>query len=298
MAKKPAPAPEPSPTLPASTNDTAYTQQPKVLGWLVLLAGGFSTWYWYRPLPPQVNETANSGFSAQWPAANTNPKSIWDDRGLIVPSLDVPLEVPKLESSLGGAIASSNNQLQSANNSLTNDLVGPTQVTLVPAREKKSDLAEILKNEKLPLVPIDNAPPLATQPTRPPAPWIADGNSSAKSPTPPPYVNNKVPQSDVVPASPFRTPIVVDKPGVKNETIGSKWPDSDYSPATLGRPANPQIVSKATPPALLETGMRSIRLQDGEQDSVLTKPALPALPPSNQPMREPVFIKQPRPKGS
>lgn len=300
MAKKSQPVSEPTPPSAPSTNDSAYTQQPRVLGWLVLLAGGFSTWYWYRPLPPSVSETTNSGFSTQWPTASTNPKSIWNDQGLIVPSLDVPIEVPKLESSIGGALASSSNQPSNSNKSSSNDLVGPAQVTLVPARQNKSDLAEILKNEKLPLVPIDNAPPVSTPTTRPPAPWIADDKS--KSPpiasntlqnTPP---NTKVPQSDTVPASPFRTPTVVNKPPINNELTGGRWPDSDYSPATIGKPTNPQIVSKTAPPALLETGMRSIRLQDNDQEGIASKPIQPAIAPNSPPSREPVFIRQPRPK--
>ena len=79
-----------SPPLP--TKDVS--RQPRILGWLVLIAGASSTWYWYRPLPPSVNEIANPALTLSLPNFPSGPKSLWTDQGLVVPSLEMPPDLP------------------------------------------------------------------------------------------------------------------------------------------------------------------------------------------------------------
>lgn len=134
----------PLPSKPTTSVDSA--RQPRILGWLVLITGACSTWYWYRPLPPTANESANSGLPATWATSQSGPKSLWNDDGLVVPSLNVPDTAPIPTSDL------------IANAFAEPQLVGPQKVNLVPRSEwaePRQNLTEVLKTEKIPSVPIE-----------------------------------------------------------------------------------------------------------------------------------------------
>jgi len=114
------------------------SRQPRIVGWLVLIAGGVSTWYWYKPLPDAVHQTVNSTNAASWATSDSGPKSLWSDQGLVVPGTSVVFENP-----IEFQGSSANSRGVDAN------LVGAPKVTLVPWSETQHDIREVLKIERL-----------------------------------------------------------------------------------------------------------------------------------------------------
>jgi len=141
-------------------------RQPRVLGWLVLIVGTASTWYWYRPLPPSVTEAVNATQSYDWSNSPSEPKSIWTDQGLIVPSLSDSNKAPTFDPTIP--------------NREVPELVGTTGIALVPWHEPKSNLRDVLQTERLPMEPIEPLRPEANSPTKDSTTWIPE-NVPAKT---------------------------------------------------------------------------------------------------------------------
>lgn len=138
-------------------NATDPGRQPRIVGWLVLILGGFSSWYWYRPLPDSVNQTIHSTVPTSWPTSKSGPKSLWSDTGIVVPSTsDVPVNRPKFR---GDSPSQKGEEF---------GLIGPPKVTLVPWNEVHHDIRDVLKTERVPRVPM--------------APNLMDGNLHSSSP--------------------------------------------------------------------------------------------------------------------
>lgn len=75
------------------------TNRPVILGFLILAAGGYSTWYWYKPLPDLTQSVSSSPWdqdrSAEWN---------WTDSAVLRPTLEEllssDLDRPEVASSL------------------------------------------------------------------------------------------------------------------------------------------------------------------------------------------------------
>lgn len=256
-----------SPATPLIKTDPG--RQPRLVGWLVLIVGGFSSWYWYRPLPDTVKQTVHSTIPSAWATTNSGPKSLWSDQGLVVPSTS-----GTQDNSLEVRGDSSNQQRVtevSAVNQQSDDsrLIGPPKVTLVPWNEVQHDIRDVLKTERVPLVPI--------------APNLSEGNSLFNSPrvwTPEKQHTNRA--GDTTQSN-------------------TNWPDAGYVPPEKTRKNQQKTAVQITTqiPPLLETGMKSIRTTDSD-DSIKTgvfsnsNSAESALDTPPEPKRQPMFIRQPK----
>ncbi len=300
----------PSTASPRSADTPAHAQRPRVLGWLVLAAGTFSTWYWYRPLPPSAIESAHGTPSLHWSPSELGPKSIWNERGLILPSLDAPAEV---------AATHPNPSLAP----IETQLVGPENVTLVPARDwKKEDLGTIVKSEQqIPMVPIPSQFPLSKSQTKPPAAWTPDEMQLTSQ------SNFTNPNRSILRGNPIASGSVHEGNTTPGHLPESQWPDRSFHPNESKSELQQARAKPNFIPPLLEAGMKSIRTQeDREPNSTISAPSalLPTtggsagFPPppewkgsgtpgqatpmafaplpaenGNGPVREPKFIKQP-----
>jgi hypothetical protein len=243
----------PPPTNPQPHPDTG--RQPRILGWLVLIAGASSTWYWYRPLPQVVQETTNATLPTNWPTSQTGPKSLWSEQGLVVPSLSAAYEpIPATPSEL---IATRDDN---------SGLVGAPKVALMPSNEwnePRQDIREALKTEKIPLVPIEanTAPkPLLQGPKL----WTNDQNAPQSNSLS--SVKNNWPDQGYAPP-----------PNPKKEQMR----------------AATKITTQIPP--LLETGMRTIKTKDEtEANGPAASTETPQTMPTQSPPRQPQFIRQPR----
>ena len=270
------------PVIAATKPNVDPGRQPRVLGWMVLIVGASSTWYWYRPLPPAANETANATLPTSWPTSTTGPKSLWSEQGLVVPSIS---------DTRGDPTVSPSELLAAEQSSPT--LVGPPKVSLVPWNEPRQELADVLKKETLPSLPIETI--LSKQSLESPKPW---------------------------------TPPSMTGPLNASQAERREWPDSGYVPQPNPNKAKQRAASKITAkiPPLLETGMKSIRTTEdleptagavrekpisgntananlGQPSPTLSNPAIGSAPPSlpaalppgdtQIPSRQPAFIRQP-----
>ena len=246
-------------------------RQPRIVGWLVLILGGFSSWYWYKPLPDSVNQAAHATSPSSWATTKSGPNSLWTDETLFLPSTEPFEKSPEFRSEL------SNHQSEDAN------LVGNPNVTLVPWSEPQHDIREVLKTERVPMVPV--APNFReTAKTTPPPTWIPEHQLSNR----------------------FQEPL----------SLTSKWPDAGYVPPQKVQKEQRRAATQITTqiPKLLETGMKSIRTEDSDETSseslksnphIQTSPIDGALQSSSQtssqttapPARQPQFIRQPRPSN-
>ena len=207
-------------------------RQPRIVGWLVLIVGGFSSWYWYRPLPDSVNQTVHSTSPSAWPTSASGPKSLWSDQGLIVPST-------------AGAAEDLPAFRDQRTNQTTDEtrLIGTPKVTLVPWNEVQHDIRDVLKTQRVPIVPI--APDLAQ--TKPldssPQVWTPDQQRSER-------VGEAIPSN-------------------------SNWPDQGYvPPAKTQRDQRRPVVQITTQiPPLLETGMKPIRTAPADESIEKSEPA-------------------------
>jgi hypothetical protein len=66
---------------PSSVPET--TNRPVVLGFLILAAGGYSTWYWYKPLPDLTRQVESSPWDADR-ASEWN----WTDSAVLQPTFE------------------------------------------------------------------------------------------------------------------------------------------------------------------------------------------------------------------
>jgi len=232
-------------------------RQPRIVGWLVLIVGGFSSWYWYRPLPDTVNQTVHATIASSWASSTSGPKSLWTDQTLILPSAD-GIEYP----THGFRAEVANHSGEDA------QLVGTPNVTLVPWNEAHTDIREVLKTERVPMVPV--APNFNEFPRA----------SASQVWTPDQQLSNRIGESS---------------------NSRSNWPDAGYVPPQKIQKEQRRTATKITTqiPKLLETGMKSIRIEESIESVAQTFPNQPArpvdaLPEAVQPARQPQFIRQPR----
>ncbi len=233
-------------------------RRPRIVGWLVLIVGAFSSWYWYRPLPDSVNQTVHSTTAPSWPTSASGPKSLWSDQGLVVPSTSGAME----------NLAEVRDQRLSQPSDESR-LIGAPKVTLVPWNDVQHDIRDILKTERVPMVPV--APDLTQHKPSINAPqvWTPDQQR-------------------------------VDRTGETTHS-NSNWPDQGYVPSAKTKRDQRRAAAQITTqiPPLLETGMKSIRTAESEE-SIETregsKPTssevLQTTPPA--PPRQPKFIRQPK----
>ncbi len=232
-------------------------RQPRIVGWLVLIVGAFSSWYWYRPLPDSVHQTIHATNTASWATTKSGPNSLWTEQTLILPNTDSP-------TSTSNEFRSTEMSSDSGDDS---KLVGTPKVTLVPWSEVHHDIRDVLKTERVPMVPIS---PTFNEGARTFSPqvWTPDQQLSSR-------------MSD-------------------STQLKSKWPDSGYvAPQKLQkeqRRSASQITTQI--PKLLETGMKSIRPEEplrSPSPAIASQPDKPdiALPQPAQPTRQPQFIRQP-----
>lgn len=248
-------ASKPSTTHSVSTDPG---RQPRIVGWLVLIVGAFSSWYWYRPLPDSVNQTVHSTAASSWPTSASGPKSLWTDQGLVVPSTSGATET--LSEFRDQRVNQSNDESR---------LIGTPKVTLIPWNDVQHDIRDILKTERVPMVPV--VPDLTQHKPSFNAPqvWTPDQQR-------------------------------VDRIGEMAHS-NSNWPDQGYVPPAKTKRDQRRAASQITThiPPLLETGMKSIRTTESE-DSVgingLSHPTSPeALQTTpSEPPRQPKFIRQPK----
>ena len=224
--------------LPASKPPTATPiapdpgRQPRIVGWLVLIVGGFSSWYWYRPLPDKVNQTVHSMAPSTWPTSASGPKSLWSDQGLVIPSTT---ETSENLSTLPDQRSNKPND--------ESRLIGAPKVTLVPWNEVQHDIRDVLKTERVPMVPLDpdlkQNKPLVSAPQV----WTSDQQRA-------------------------------DRTGESTHS-SLNWPDQGYVPPAKSqrdqRRAAVQITTQIPP--LLETGMKSIRTVESNVSTFQSEPA-------------------------
>ena len=263
----PSSAPEPA------THLVDPGRQPRFVGWLVLIVGGFSSWYWYKPLPDSVNQAAHATGSSSWASAKSGPHSLWTDETLLIPSTDLALE-KNYEFKSDSSIPQSENA----------NLVGKPNVTLVPWNEPQRDIRDVLKTERVPMVPV-----------------TPNFNETAKAPAPQVWTPEQQHSSRI---------------GEPSNT-SSKWPDVGYVPPQKAQKEQQRAAAKITTqiPKLLETGMKSIQPQDLDEPVGQSNPAnLPSQPaplvqpapldgsprtipsPTAPPAKQPQFIRQPSSK--
>ena len=141
-------------------------RQPRTLGWLVLIVGACSTWYWYRPLPKSVTETVHSTIPNNWQTSPSGTRSLWTDDGLIAPSID-DIKFINAVDRLGPPAPSSEDS----------PLVGTPNVSVIPWEDTRKDFRDVLRAEVLPRLPVE---PLVTSvpiDSKPPI-WTPDDQSS------------------------------------------------------------------------------------------------------------------------
>jgi hypothetical protein len=234
-------------------------RQPRILGWLVLIVGGSSTWYWYRPLPQDVQESVYSTQPHSWSDQNGH-KSSWLDQGIIEPTLT---EVPRPGTSTTDRSSKFNDGSQ---------LIGPSSVALVPWNDNKKDLRDVLQTEMIPMVPVDglNRTEASTAPG--PSPWLPDLKSSGTD-----------------------NPSIKTGSNATNWPDVGYVPESVKQRAALK--AATKITT--TIPPLLETGMKSIRTietnepKSSESIAPLAPIVTSRVQTTEQAGRTPNYIRQP-----
>ena len=119
-------------------------RQPRIVGWLVLIVAGYSTWHWYRPLPDAVTQTVHSTIPTSWSTSVSGPKSLWSNEKLEVPST---VDAEGIRPQFRSDFVERPNQ--------DSGLVGEPKVTLVPWNDTRVDLRDVIKTERVPMVPVN-----------------------------------------------------------------------------------------------------------------------------------------------
>ena len=138
-------------------------RQPRIFGWLVLIVGSFSTWYWYRPLPSSVQETVHSVLPNHWAISQTGPKSLWTAEGLFVPSIS-----PDEPEGVGGQLDSLGEKGEDSG------LVKSPAVTLMPLNETRLDIRDVIQTESIPRMPLEPSASSRLKPMDGPTIWTPD----------------------------------------------------------------------------------------------------------------------------
>jgi hypothetical protein len=215
----------------ATTETKPTNRQPRVLGWLVLILGGASTFYWYKPLS---NGTA-SRFDAHASAlqdASLGPISVWSRDDSLVPLVDNQ-EIPNRHSG---------NDQAGSHESFWKELTGTPKVTLVPLNETQHDLRDLLKTEVLPRIPIK-----------------PDFDSSSIPSDFPSAIRVQKPEGATVPSNASG---LGKHPA--NRDAGTAWPDTHYAKEVKREKQERKEAARITTqiPPLLEAGKRTIRTEE------------------------------------
>lgn len=205
----------------ASRNE-ASPKQPRLLGWLMIVGGAFSTWCWYRPLPNHAGIPAKAT-APNTPMQGATGGSAYDSRGLVQPSREDSSSV-------------THNNRSSAVNELPPDLVGEVEVALQPYQEHRHRvLQERVGAEPLPVIPIESPmvtlgrpnpkPPLWTNGLGPePRSLLATQSGPRDS-----SLTGATMEPDRDSPSPFRAGVLADSPPRSQLANSQKaWPDEAY----------------------------------------------------------------------
>jgi hypothetical protein len=197
----------------------ASPKQPRLLGWLMIVGGAFSTWCWYRPLPKNKGLPTIVSVSTK-----PLPDASGDAQGLVLPSIAEP------------GNAASQTLRTTAVNELPPDLVGEGEVALQPYQENRHrELQERVGTEPLPVIPIES--PLVTlgRPNPKPPLWTNGLGPDPRSlmatqatPRDPSSLQAaKEPERDS--PSPFRAGVLVES-GSRGQIASApkSWPDEAY----------------------------------------------------------------------
>jgi hypothetical protein len=148
-------------------------RQPRIVGWLVLIAGSFSTWYWYRPLPSTVTESLHATPSKSWNNPS-GPKSVWTHGKFDIPDIaTLVADDPSTAETLSAQ-------------PLSPTLLGTPNVSLIPSNDPQVTVRDVLDSQLAPyvppvpplLAPLPNQPSLNTEPksTEPSTASVATNN--------------------------------------------------------------------------------------------------------------------------
>lgn len=253
-------------------------RKPWTLGFIVLAAGSFSTWYWYKPLPPEAGQAAY----ANWD--HTPLPDVWDDAELVKPSLQTDLGSPE-------------QGISDAFNEASQGIVGTGKNGLLPVPSYKKNLGELVATEPIPSLP--SIAPIGEERgkelSQGPNPWVSDPVEPSGTGwlTSAPRASNDL----------SRGKPSVDS--VERNSIGrvgaSDWPDLTYTPASnsavdRGRaPGIPSLLSSSHP-----TEPLSIRTKEDSErgahvfapNSVQGSVSVEAI--REEANRKPLFIRQPK----
>ncbi|XZE44792.1 hypothetical protein SH467x_004412 [Pirellulaceae bacterium SH467] len=149
-----------SPPAPAHFDDPP--RKPWTLGMIVLAAGSFSTWYWYKPLPPEAGQAAYSNWD------HTPLPDVWDEAELVKPTLDVDMTLQGTGRTFSDA---------------SGELIPSSRNGLLPVPSYKKNLGELAATEPLPSLP--TIAPIGGESSRdlslPPDPWVSGRESRSGS---------------------------------------------------------------------------------------------------------------------
>lgn len=150
----------PQPFPASGTSDSIDAgRQPRLLGWIVLILGSFSTWYWYRPLPSSVAETLHS--------TPKGPTSIWANGRFDLPSLETLVEEDSQQ-------PHSRTQTET-----TPELLGKPGVALLPQIDPLPNVRDVLNKTSVPLLP--PVPPIQVSSQSRPETWSPEQQSPVLS---------------------------------------------------------------------------------------------------------------------
>ncbi|MFN7844100.1 MAG: hypothetical protein ACK5YR_20155 [Pirellula sp.] len=264
------------------------TNRPVILGFLILAAGGYSTWYWYKPLPDMSQSVSSSPWdqdrSAEWN---------WTDSEVLRPTLE------ELQSTnAGGEIASKPMAATSTFGNAPPLNLPRTANGLVAAPNIKWQLNTANQLEPPPKSPdilIQDETIVGTV-----KPWVDYDNLSetaipdvdyrwpTKQPSPDEPANalarNNSPTRAILSSGTLEQPLTTQSPSPNS----SQQPAGSVSGAPL-----PNSTFGFGPPSLLDTNSKKITVNDDD--------GIPPLPRSDTPTeftaappRTPQYIRQPK----
>lgn len=278
--KKTAPAAEPA-------------NRPVILGFLILAAGGYSTWYWYKPLP----DLTQSVTSSPWDQNRTDEWN-WTDSAVLRPTME---ELQSSAINQEPSAVSSLNSPSSASSSIANappPELPRTKAGLIAAPDMKWQLntaTEFDPPPSSPDIPISDETIVGTV-----KPWVDYDNLPSNSIANIEYKWPTKQSSTDVPSDAFA------KNGTTTRAILSSGsmeqptnPRNDLTNQTMHR-TNPQATlplpsspSGFGPPKLLDSPNQRIAVPDDDGQSPLPRSG----PPTEftvTPQRTPQFIRQPK----
>ncbi|MCU0720643.1 MAG: hypothetical protein MUC83_13120 [Pirellula sp.] len=264
------------------------TNRPVLLGFLILAAGGYSTWYWYKPLPDMSQSVSSSPWeqdrSAEWN---------WTDSAVLRPTLE------ELQSTTtGNEIANSSTPSASTFGNAPPPDLPRTGNGLVAAPNIKWQLNTETLQEPLPKSPDIHIPEEAIVGTV--KPWVDYDSLSESSvadanyrwPTKPSSAEE--PNNAIVRNTPSTRAVLSSGTLEQPWTVTTPTPNSpQQSTDSFPSVSHPNSTFGFGPPTLLDTNSKKITVNDDD--------GIPPLPRSSapteftaSPKRTPQFIRQPK----